>query len=191
MCACVRAPPTQRQQTGALLRPRACLHATHAQHCARMCTHSRACRAARRAQVLASGGERFKFEHPNPFASPDEDEELASCAYRCGLGVERAAVGVGRIGWRVMGARSWLACACSTWRVAQGCSGVKGKLSLLRLLVAAARDDGHRGVAADTRLTAEVPAATLCAPHPSRPPPTTAAMMGPARVPCVHGRAVE
>ncbi|KAF5837662.1 eukaryotic translation initiation factor 3 subunit D [Dunaliella salina] len=33
-------------------------------------------------QVLAKGEERYKFEHPNPFASPDDDEELASCAYR-------------------------------------------------------------------------------------------------------------
>jgi hypothetical protein len=33
--------------------------------------------------VLAKGGEKYKFDQPNPFASPDdEEEELASCAYR-------------------------------------------------------------------------------------------------------------
>jgi hypothetical protein len=33
-------------------------------------------------QVLVKGGDKFKYEQPNPFVSPDDDEELASCAYR-------------------------------------------------------------------------------------------------------------
>lgn len=33
-------------------------------------------------QVLIRNGEKYKFEEPNPFASADEDEELASAAYR-------------------------------------------------------------------------------------------------------------
>lgn len=33
-------------------------------------------------QVLAKTGDKYKFEEPNPFASEDADEELASCAYR-------------------------------------------------------------------------------------------------------------
>ena len=35
-------------------------------------------------QVLAKSDGRYKFDHPNPFASPEDEEELASCAYRWG-----------------------------------------------------------------------------------------------------------
>jgi hypothetical protein len=34
--------------------------------------------------VLAKSDGRYKFDHPNPFASPEDEEELASCAYRWG-----------------------------------------------------------------------------------------------------------
>ncbi|KAJ9522640.1 hypothetical protein QJQ45_019730 [Haematococcus lacustris] len=33
-------------------------------------------------RVLVKGGEKFKYDAPNPFTSPEEEEELASCAYR-------------------------------------------------------------------------------------------------------------
>lgn len=33
-------------------------------------------------QLLLKEGEKYKFGEKNPFASPDEDEELASCGYR-------------------------------------------------------------------------------------------------------------
>ncbi|MEW5317508.1 MAG: hypothetical protein WDW38_008797 [Sanguina aurantia] len=33
-------------------------------------------------QVLVKGGERVKFDEPNPFSSGDSQEELASCAYK-------------------------------------------------------------------------------------------------------------
>ena len=33
-------------------------------------------------QVLSKGGPKFKFEEANPFVSPGDEEELASCAYR-------------------------------------------------------------------------------------------------------------
>lgn len=45
-------------------------------------------------QVLAKGGDKYKFEQPNPFVSPEDEEELASCAYRY-----RSCLGL--VGWLV------------------------------------------------------------------------------------------